>query len=273
MAEKYSTTYTSGHHDSVLRSHKWRTASNSAAYLLPSLRPFMRILDLGCGPGTITMDLARLVRDGEVIGLDAEPTVIDQARRAAVTENLRNVTFEVGNVYALNHPDSKFDVVHGHQILQHVGQPVDALREMRRVLKPGGILACRESDFSVNSWFPESIGIQSFQDLYMRVARSNGGDPTAGRKLHAWASEAGFDWKHIQSSASTWCFSTLEEREYWGGMWAARLLHSDLVQQATNGGHATQDDLLEMSQAWQDWILNPAGRFVFQHGEVLCRKE
>ena len=219
------------------------------------------------------MDLAQIVPDGEVIGLDSESTVIDQARSAAVARNLGNVSFEVGSVYALNHPDNSFDVVHGHQVLQHVGQPVEALREMYRVLKPGAILACRESDFSVNSWFPESAGIQSFQDLYMRVARSNGGDPTAGRKLHVWASEAGFDWKHIKSSASIWCFSTFEEREYWGGMWASRLLHSDLVQQAISGGHAAQGDLLEMSQAWQDWIPNPAGRFVIQHGEILCRKE
>ena len=272
MTEKPPATYTSGHHDSVLRSHKWRTAANSAAYLLSAIRSDMRILDVGCGPGTITMDLAAMVPLGEVIGLDPEPTVLDKARTDAAARGLQNVQFEVGNVHNLSHSDNTFDVVHGHQILQHAGQPVEALKEMCRVLKPNGILACRETDFSVNSWFPESVGLEHFQDVYMRVARSNGGDPTAGRKIHAWAREAGFGREQITCTASTWCFSTAEERVYWGGMWADRLLHSALVKQAIEGGHATQDDLNEMSQAWRDWIIHPDGRFVVQHGEILCRK-
>ncbi|KAL8783412.1 MAG: hypothetical protein Q9195_009401 [Heterodermia aff. obscurata] len=272
MAEKPPVIYTSGHHESVLRSHKWRSAANSAAYLLPSLRSDMSILDIGCGPGTITMDLAELVPDGEVIGLDPEPTVIDKARAYVAARGLKNIRFEVGSVHNLSYSENTFDVVHGHQILQHLGEPVQALREMRRVLKPAGIVACRETDFSVNSWYPESVGIEHFQDVYMRVARSNGGDPTAGRKLHAWAREAGFERGDIINSASTWCFTSSEEKEYWGGMWADRLLHSALVQQAIDGGHATQDDLMEMSQAWRDWIGHPDGRFVIQHGEILCRK-
>src|SRR5512147_687271 len=108
--------YTHGHHESVLRSHTWRTAANSAAYLLGSLKPHMRILDIGCGPGTITADLAELVPDGHVT---------------------------VADVHALDHPDDTFCVVHAHQVLQHVGDPVQALREMRRVTRPGGFIAVR----------------------------------------------------------------------------------------------------------------------------------
>ena len=232
----------------------------------------MSILDVGCGPGTITIDLAERVTEGKVIGLDSDSPVLESARAAAASRWLKNVSFEVGSVQALSYPDNSFDVVHGHQVLQHVGQPVVALREMRRVLKPNGILACRESDFLVNSWFPDSIGIQHFQDVYIRVARSNGGDPSAGRKLHAWAREAGFATQQISSTASTWCFSSLDEREYWGGMWADRLVNSDFVKQAIHSGHATKDDLLEMSQAWSDWVIHPDGRFVLQHGEILCQK-
>ena len=273
MSQNTPAIYTSGHHDSVLQSHKWRTAGNSAAYLLPHIcADDLAILDVGCGPGTITMDFAEMVPNGEVVGLDPEPTVLGKARQAAIARGLKNVKFESGGVHALKYPDSTFDVVHAHQVLQHTGQPIEALREMRRILKTGGILACRESDFSVNSWYPESVGIEQFHDVYMKVSKSNGGDPTAGRKLHAWARQAGFVGETTLSTASTWCFSSLEDRKFWGGMWADRLLHSDLVQQATGGGHATNDDLLEMSQAWSDWINDPNGRFVVQHGEVICRK-
>ena len=71
-----SDTYLHGHHDSVLRSHRWRTAENSAGYLLPRLRPDARVLDVGCGPGTITADPAGLVPDGEVTGIDAAEGVL-----------------------------------------------------------------------------------------------------------------------------------------------------------------------------------------------------
>src|SRR6476469_6107735 len=122
--------YTHGHHESVLRSHRWRTAQNSAGYLLPLLRPGMRLLDVGCGPGTITMDLA------DVVGPDGRVTALER------TED------------ALDLPDASFDVVHAHQVLQHLDDPVRALREMRRVCRPGGIVAVRDSDYAGFAWYP-----------------------------------------------------------------------------------------------------------------------
>src|ERR1700739_1539103 len=144
--------YTHGHHESVLRSHKWRTAENSAAYLLPHLAPDAKVLDVGCGPGTITADLADRVPQGHVTGVDAAQEVIEQARNQ---QSQGNLDFATGDVYALDYPDASFDVVHAHQILQHLGDPVRALREMRRVTRPGGLVALREADFGGMTWYPE----------------------------------------------------------------------------------------------------------------------
>ncbi len=188
-----SAVYTHGHHESVLRSHTWRTAANSAAYLLDSLLPHMQILDIGCGPGTITADLAALVPDGQVTGLEHAPAVLEQARATADARGVDNVRFAVGDVHALDYPDNSFCVTHAHQVLQHVGDPVQALREMRRVTKPGGIVAVRDADYSAMTWYPEVEGMADWQQLYLRVARANGGEPDAGRRLHAWARQAGFD--------------------------------------------------------------------------------
>lgn len=123
--------YTHGHHESVLRNHRWRTAENSAAYLLTKLTPEMSILDVGCGPGTITAGLADRVPAGHVTGIDAEPGVLEQASGLAAGRD--NLSFATGDVYALDYPDDAFCVVHAHQVLQHLGDPVVALREMRRV--------------------------------------------------------------------------------------------------------------------------------------------
>ena len=129
-------TYTHGHHESVLRSHTWRTVENSAAYLLPYLQSGLDVLDVGCGPGTITLDLARRIGPGTVVGIDRSSDVLEEARRAGA--RVSNVRFESGDVYDLAYPDDSFDVVHAHQLLQHLSDPVGALREMLRVCKPGG---------------------------------------------------------------------------------------------------------------------------------------
>ena len=117
--------YTHGHHESVLRSHRWRTADNSAGYLLPHLRAGLDVLDLGCGPGTITLDLAARVAPGRVLGIDSSVDVIEQARSSGDGR----VAFQVGDVYSVDATDGSFDVVHAHQVLQHLTDPIAAITE------------------------------------------------------------------------------------------------------------------------------------------------
>src|ERR1700761_1646526 len=182
--------YTHGHHESVLRSHKWRTAENSAAYLLPRLAPDAKVLDVGCGPGTITAGLAARVPDGHVTAIDAAPGIVEQARAEA--GDRANLTFAVGDVYALDYPDNSFDVVHAHQVLQHLGDPVRALREMRRVARPGGLVAARDGDYGGFTWYPQLPVLDEWLALYMAVARGNGGEPNGGRDPHRGARGGGF---------------------------------------------------------------------------------
>src|SRR5260370_20466571 len=176
-----SETYLHGHHDSVLRSHRWRTAENSAGYLLGRLEPGMRVLDVGCGPGTITADLAALVPSGQVVGIDAAADVLDGARQEAERRGQANVRFETGDVYQLAFGDDAFDVVHAHQVLQHLSDPVAALAEMRRVCRPGGLVAARDGDYGGFFWFPSDPGLDEWQALYPDVARGLGGEPGARR--------------------------------------------------------------------------------------------
>jgi SAM-dependent methyltransferase len=258
--------YTHGHHESVLRSHTWRTAENSAAYLLPHLKPQMRVLDVGCGPGTITAGLAGYVPDGHVTGIDAGAAVIDQARRAA---DAPNVDFATGNVYALDYPDDSFCVTHAHQVLQHLGDPVAALREMRRVTKPGGLVAVRDADYGAMVWYPRSDVLDDWLGIYQRVARGNGGEPDAARRLHAWAREAGLS--DLTVSSSTWTYATPQEREWWGGLWADRTLKSAYASAAIDGGHAARADLERIAEGWRAWARDADGWFCVVNGEVLAR--
>jgi ubiquinone/menaquinone biosynthesis C-methylase UbiE len=263
------TVYTHGHHESVLRSHRWRTAENSAAYLLPHLGPGMTVLDVGCGPGTITADLAALISPGRLTASEISADALTLAREEIAARGHGNVDFAVSDVHALDFPDGAFDVVHAHQVLQHVGDPVRALREMRRVARPGGILAARDSDYAAFAWFPALPELTEWMALYQRVARSNGGEPDAGRRLLSWAREAGLS--EVTATSSTWCFATPEDRAWWGGMWAERILRSDMARQAITSGAANEADLRRISAGWLTWADAPDGWLSLLHGEILCR--
>lgn len=256
-------TYTHGHHESVLRSHRWRTADNSAAYLLPRLQAGLSLLDVGCGPGTITADFAARLAPGRVLGVDASPDVIAAARR-----DYPALAFATGDVYHLQFRDASWDIVHAHQLLQHLADPVAALSEMRRVVRPGGVVAVRDSDYAAFAWYPRDGRLERWLALYQEIARANGGEPDAGRHLLSWARRAGFN--AIVPSASAWCFATPSDRAWLGETWAERMTISAIAQQAIREGRATADELAGIAEAWRSWSRQPDGWLAILHGEILC---
>jgi 2-polyprenyl-3-methyl-5-hydroxy-6-metoxy-1,4-benzoquinol methylase len=261
-------TYTHGHADSVLQSHRWRTVENSAGYLAPHLRPGLDVLDVGCGPGTITVDLAQRVAPGRVVGLDVSAAPLDEARALAEREGVA-VTFAVGDVYALEAADDSFDVVHAHQVLQHLTDPVAALREMARVCRPGGLVAVREVDYGSMAWFPLDEAMARWLDVFSGIVRRNGGEPHAGRRLLSWAHAAAL--REVVVTASSWCFATPAEREWWGRSWVDRVTATSFAEQAIRYGLTSADDIAEMGAAWARWAGADDGWFAMLHGELLIR--
>jgi SAM-dependent methyltransferase len=262
--------YTHGHHESVLRSHRWRTAENSAAYVLPHLRRGMTVLDVGCGPGTITADLAAIIAPGRLVAVEISAEALEIARTETAARGQANIEFVLADVNTLGFPDASFDVVHAHQVLQHVADPVAALREMRRVCKPGGIVAARDSDYAGFCWFPEVPALDDWRTLYHALAKANGGDPDAGRKLFSWAQAAGFS--DVTASSATWCFATPADRAWWGGMWADRIVGSAMASQAVASAAATPDELAAMSAGWSAWAGADDGWISLLHGQIVCRR-
>lgn len=260
-------TYTHGHTDSVLRSHNRRTVENSAAYLIPHLAEGLTLLDVGAGPGTITIDLARRLGTGEVVGIDVSAEIMDKAQ-AAVPADVTNVRFQADSVYALSFADNTFDIVHAHQVLQHLSDPVAALHEMKRVCKPGGIVAVRDADYRGMTWAPADPVLDQWMEIYQQVARTNDAEPDAGRYLLGWAQQVGFT--SISPTASVWCFTNDDDRSWWGTLWADRLLDSSLPEQALQRSIATQADLEDVSAAFRRWIDAPGAWFTCPHGEIIA---
>jgi ubiquinone/menaquinone biosynthesis C-methylase UbiE len=222
-SESVEAEYAHGHHETVLKSHLWRTVENSAAFFVPYITPSMKILDVGCGPGNITTGLAKLVPDGSVIGIDLEEDIMIQARAYAESKGQKNVTFRTGNIFKLDFEDATFDAVYAHQVLQHLHDPVTALKEMKRVVKPGGIVAVRDMTHFLH--YPETQELDKFRQLFYKISDDKGAVPGAGSMLQKFAREAGFERDKITVTASTWCFTVYGDLEWWCGKYQMYKVH------------------------------------------------
>src|SRR5262249_11433066 len=262
--------YQHGHHHSVIVDHAKRTAETAAAFFLPFIKPGMRLLDIGCGPGSITAGLAQRVEAAETIGIDPWPSVIETAKLLGNAGAAQHLAFDVGNIYEPRFAPETFDAVFAHQVLQHLSRPVDALQQMLSLLKPSGVLGVRDVDWGSTTFYPESDGIRRFLTLYYELARRNGGEANAGRYLRRWLREAGFAKTRV--TTATVSYTDSDATREWGDSYAERTLHSNLADKAVEYGIATRSELKDIAAAWRAWSRDPDALFCFSHTEVVAWK-
>ncbi|KAL4897874.1 S-adenosyl-L-methionine-dependent methyltransferase [Aspergillus ambiguus] len=232
--------------------------------------PTSQILDIGCGLGSITTGLAALVPAGHVTGVEPTSPPLQTARALAASQGITNISFKEGDIHALPFPDEFFDIVHAHQVVQHITDPIHGLREMRRVCKTGGLVAVRES--AGLHCYPESHEMAKWHEIYYKVARERGTNPHPGARIHVWARKAGFEPEDVKCSTGSWCFQTREEREYFKGNSAERSVRSPLSKIAVEKGYATEEFFEMMREVWREWVEDEDGWFAMLHGEILCTK-
>jgi SAM-dependent methyltransferase len=198
-----------------------RTAAHDADFFLPHVRPDMRLLDAGCGGGSITVGLAEAVALGSVVGLDLEVFRLAEARGRATSSEVVNVALLGGDLYTLPFPDATFDAVFSHHVLQHVPDPLAALREFHRVLRPGGVVGIRDPDEGATLFSPATPLLVEARELEMRLRRHHGSDPAYARNQRGLLLEAGFVRPDAQAAAQSWGTPSLARESAVG--WLKRL--------------------------------------------------
>ena len=260
--------YTHGHQPAAVNQHAKRTAKSCAQFIRPMVLLNSEILDVGCGPGSITVGLAEWAADGHVTGIDVGEEILQIAQETIDEAGRSNISLEQASVYELPYADSSFDLTYAHQVLQHLADPVVAVQEMVRVTRPGGHVAVRDSDYYTMSCSPESEMVNEWRRIYRLVARHNGAEPDAGRYLMTWFHQAGLG--EVKCSATASVYATKEERENWGLSWADRCLNTSFATQAVDYGYATWEELETISEGWRYWSSHPDGYFQFITGEAIA---
>ncbi|MDD9934563.1 MAG: methyltransferase domain-containing protein [Myxococcales bacterium] len=235
---------------------RWRTAAHHAGYLLAYLRPGMDLLDVGCGPGTITWGLAEHVAPGRTVGLDLRV----RPRREDVATLGPAPDFVVGSVYSLPFDDDRFDAAHAHALFQHLDRPLDALRELRRVLRPGAVIGLADWDRAGTLLHPAPPELTRSLEWLSELRRMDGGDPTAGRRLAELMQQAGFDEPAMHVVADGFGSGPAAARTAEG--FARTLEEPAVVARLVDGGVAAADELQDLPARWRAWGGQPGAIFV-----------
>ena len=261
--------YAGGYHPLLIATLRERRVRDEAAFFVPYLSPGMSVLDCGCGPGSLTVDIADLVTPGKVIGIDLEASQFVHGRDLARQRGTANVSFERGDISRLQFENSTFDAVFVHAVLYHLSDPQRALREVRRVLKPGGVVGILDADRGGDICAPTSAGIERGWSLIDRVLRHHGANLRFGRTQRALLREIGF--ARTEASASYDHFGTPEATRLFAEFWIDFLarLHSDLI---VRSRWATSAVIDEVCVAFAEWGRHPDAFFARARCEAVAWK-
>lgn len=253
-----------------------RKAEIHCKYLLPKLlsmakeNPHLKILDIGCGSGDITIDFAEMCPEAWVIGVDLSGAVLETARMYAMRRSVKNVEFVQKSIYDMPEEWSgEFDIVHTHQVVAHLKDRVAGIREMVRITKRGGVICMREGDLCTARFYPDYPVLEECFKVIMAVHQANGGATDAGRQLKLWAIKAGLGQQHILATYSVSRYDTTEGRRAYGGHWPGRCAQGLFASRAMELG-ISSERLDEYALAWKEWIEDEDGMFAMMNGELIA---
>lgn len=244
--------YTAGYDTEVVQALKQRTVVKEAGFFIPYINKGIDLLDCGCGPGTITVGLAGIIAPGKAVGIDIAPGQIEIAKNYAREQGVDNVRFEKSSAYELPFADNTFDAVFAHALLQHLHDPLKTLAELKRVLKPGGVIGVRDADHGGMIISPYSPQLERANMLLQQFMRHNGGNPCVGRQYRELLRKAGFT--RIVASATCEFHNNLEDTRKRGYLSSKLIEH--MADTAVNLGWADRDEIGRLSASVKEWGEN-----------------
>lgn len=244
-----------------------RNADKQAAFFLPYLHCGMKLLDCGSGPGSITVGLAKAVAPGQTVGIDNDSFQVERARIYTAEQEVDTLHFESGSVYQLPFTDGSFDAVFSHALLEHLSNPLLALKEMQRVVRPGGVIGVRTRDWEGTLLAPADPMLRHSFELYERLSALNGGSPRVGKHLRGLLSTASFSQADVSASYDS--HATPESIHQWSFFWSSEL-NGKMGNRFVEQGWVDRQTVEQMGQAWQAWQERPDAFFARAFCEAVA---
>ncbi|KAI3405890.1 hypothetical protein KGF56_001109 [Candida oxycetoniae] len=268
--------YSKGFDKTKSDTHSWRNVENSSKFVTSVLKPNFKVLDVGCGPGTITIDFARnyLNQGGSIIGVEPTKELIDLANetRAKTVPDLKNIEFTLGSIYKLPFEENTFDLVHAHQVVVHLQDPIAALAELKRVTKPGGYVCVKDGDIETSIISPPKYEI--LVDYYILTAKNAvSTDIRAGRNLRGKAIIAGYEAKNITTSVSNWLLADdSAAKQNWAKLFINRIANNKDEVMFRDDNEKDQAAKREVIEKWKEWQNDENGLLELLHFEIIYKK-
>lgn len=236
-----------GYGPMILQHYASRRLTDEPDFVIPLVRPEHRIIDCGCGPGSMTIDLAELAHRGEVVGVDVEPSQIAIANEAARERHVQNVRFDVATAYDLPFASESFDLAHICALLSNTRHPDRVLREVRRVTRSGGKVCVRAFDLAEGKLFtPGEPLIMKCEELHLRLRREYGQDAGVGRHIGELLKAAGLVDIVVKRSIHEATASDFPAV----GKWMADYVLEAWGPKYKEHGWCTEDEVRDMAAAW-----------------------
>lgn len=262
--------YKFGYNDSMVKQLQKRGALKDAAFLLPYLKPCIKLLDCGCGPGSITSDLAKILSDGQVVAIDIDDESLKIAESTARENNLSNISFQKASILDLPFDNNSFDVVFTRATLYHLQDAKKAIKEMLRVAKTGGIIAACEPDIGGMLYYPENRFIKEAQKVRTDIITKDGADLMIGRKLRSLFVEIGCK-KAIAFSTSE-PKGELESLQAITEYLASEFTDTPFGKELVDKKIVSEKEIKVYQQAYRDFAKNPGAFMMFTWCQAIGYK-
>lgn len=243
--------YPVGYSATVVNTFKKRSAFEKGRFLIPHLKETDYLLDCGCGPGSITLDFASILKKGKVVGVDFEPSQIECAKQLMKEKKVSSAEFQIADILNLPYKNNSFDVAFTNGVLWTIGETLQVLEELKRVVKPGGIIACREPSFDGAQYYPESKIFEKAFHLQNRSLDALGNNRNVGKELSAYFSKVGL--KDVQLSVSCDLYSSDEKRRLFADYWINAWNIAPWAKHIREKSWASLNEIKEFQQEFLAW--------------------
>lgn len=262
--------YTMGFSEEMLNALARFTAESNARHLLPYLRPGLRVLDFGCGPGTISVGLARAVHPGELHGVDMDARSVEMARSVAQSQRQDNAFFHVADLVDLPFEDGSFDVAHCHNVLMHFPDTHAVLTEIFRILRSGGVISCKELIGESSFNHPNFGVLRKAWEMFEDLVIADDGHPQMGKDMKGHLVRAGF--AGVAMEGSFQFYNSPADIEWIFGFAKKWFLSPEITEAAIRYGAATRELCDSIAGAYEMWRDDPGAVCGIAYGEALASK-